>query len=204
MDVDRIYIPLQSSTLVACARETGELLWSASVDTHWPPVAAPGVVFAATADAVRAFDATTGTERWSTPMAALSAPMTADAAGLIVTTAAGEAIALNTNDGSIVWKRNLGAVTRHPPALVAGTSIVLSLEDARVVALNRQTGEIAWQRMLEGTLSAPAVARDRILVGTTANTFYALHAERGTEAWKWRVGGDVIGAEADGDVVYFA
>ena len=43
-----------------------------------------------------------------------------------------------------------------------------------------------------------------MLVGSTNNFLYALNAENGRIAWKWRTGGDVIGAAADADIVYLA
>ena len=41
-------------------------------------------------------------------------------------------------------------------------------------------------------------------MGSTDNFFYALDADDGDLVWKWRNGGDVIGASTDGDIVYFA
>jgi outer membrane protein assembly factor BamB len=51
-------------------------------------------------------------------------------------------------------------------------------------------------------LSEPAAARDRVFVGSTDNFFYALDARSGELAWKWRSGGDVMGAAAGEDVVF--
>jgi len=53
-------------------------------------------------------------------------------------------------------------------------------------------------------LSPPALAKDRVLIGSTNNFLYALQTGNGRIAWKWRTGGDVIGADADGDTVYVA
>ena len=83
-------------------------------------------------------------------------------------------------------------------------ALYFSLADGRVVALGLERGEPLWEQKLPGTLSEPAVARDRVFVGSTDNFFYAFDADDGSLAWKWRNGGDVIGAAADGDVVYFA
>ena len=73
-----------------------------------------------------------------------------------------------------------------------------------MVALALETGEPLWEQKLTGTISEPAVARDRVFVGSTDNFFYAFDDDSGRLEWKWRNGGDVIGAAADGDVVYFA
>jgi hypothetical protein len=43
-----------------------------------------------------------------------------------------------------------------------------------------------------------------VFVGSTDNFLYALDATSGDERWRWRTGGDVIGAAAAGERVYFA
>jgi len=43
-----------------------------------------------------------------------------------------------------------------------------------------------------------------VLVGSTDNFFYAFDAATGDDRWRWRTGGDVVGAAASHDRVYFA
>jgi hypothetical protein len=64
---------------------------------------------------------------------------------------------------------------------------------------------VAWQRTLEGALSEPALGRDRVLIGSTTDSLWALDPDSGDVEWVWprRIfGGDVIGATVDGDVAY--
>jgi len=58
--------------------------------------------------------------------------------------------------------------------------------------------------MLPGTLSEVTIARDRVLIGSTDNFLYALDVRSGKERWKYRSGGDVIGAAATDEAIYYA
>lgn len=205
MDEDRVYVPVQGGTVRAFERETGAPVWMASVETTWQPAVGDGRVYVAGRDTLTALDASTGAERW---VSRLEQPLTAPPAWstgwLIASSAAGDVIAIRSDDGEIVWRRSLGATSRHT-AMGADTGLlVLSVDGGRVIALNLTTGEPLWEETLPGTLSAPAVAKDRVLIGSTNNFLYALHAEDGRMVWKWRTGGDVIGAAADADIVYVA
>lgn len=205
MDEDRIYVPVQGGTIRAFERETGAPVWMASVETTWQPAVGDGRVYVAGRDALTALDASTGTESW---VSALEQPLTAppawDTGWLIASSAAGEVRAIRSENGEIVWHRSLGVASRHTAVRAAAGLLVLALDGGRVVALNLATGEPLWEEVLPGTLSAPALAKDRVLIGSTNNFLYALDARDGRIAWKWRTGGDVIGADADADTVYVA
>jgi outer membrane protein assembly factor BamB len=87
-------------------------------------------------------------------------------------------------------------------AIDAGRIFVAS--GSRLVRVDQTDGKIRWERTLPGTLSAPSVARDRVLAGSTSNEIYALNQDDGGVAWSFKTGGDVIGSAADDDVVYAA
>ena len=205
MDEDRVYVPVQGGTIRAFERETGAQVWMAPVETTWQPAVGDGRVYVAGRDALTALDALTGAERW---VSALEQPLTAppawDTGWIIASSAAGDVRAIRSESGEIVWHRSLGVASRHTAVRAATGLLVLTLDGGRVVALNLTTGEPLWEEMLPGTLSPPALAKDRVLIGSTNNFLYALEAGNGRIAWKWRTGGDVIGADADGDTVYVA
>lgn len=205
MDHDHVYIPLRENLLVALHRETGRLSWLRPIETALPPAVGGGNVFVVSRGALWALDAATGHYLWSVPLeAAVTAPLVWDTGWLIVLVEPGEALAFRAADGRLVWRRSLGATSPHPPAPGGEHALFFTLSDGRVIALALETGEMLWERKLPGVLSPPAVAKDRVFVGSTDNFFYALDAESGKDEWKWRNGGDVIGAASDGDVVYFA
>ena len=154
---------------------------------------------------IHALSALDGAERWSVPVeSAITAPLAWDNGWLIAIAEPGEALAFRASDGHLVWRRSLGAASTHPAVPGGDAALFFALADSRLVALASATGEPLWEQRLTGTISAPAVARDRVFVGSTDNFFYAFDADSGRPEWKWRNGGDVIGAAADGDLVYFA
>jgi outer membrane protein assembly factor BamB len=205
MDDRRIYIPLRQDLLVALERDTGVLAWTRTIDTQSAPVVADGTIYLVSRQAVRALDAETGEDRWITPLdTGLLAPLVWDSGWLLAVVEPDEVMALRAADGHVVWRQPLGAPTSHPPVPGGDGALYFSLADGTVVALALADGSRRWEQRLPGMLSEPAVAADRVYVGSTDNFFYAFHDRSGELEWKWRGGGDVIGAAVDEDVVYFA
>ena len=204
MDDDHIYIPLRDASLVALDRETGVIAWTQQIDTMLPPTVGAGMVFVLANGALQAFDTSDGSVRWSVPFdGAVSAPPVSEGGWLVLTTEPGDVVAFRASDGHLIWRQHVGAPSSHRAAL--GDDIVcVSLNDNRLVALALESGQIVWEQKLAGTISEPAIAKDRVFVGSSDNFFYAFDQDKGTLEWKWRNGGDVIGAASDGDVVYFA
>ena len=205
MDQDRIYIPLRPDLLIALDRETGRLDWMRTIGTASPVVAGTASLFVVSGSSIRALDAATGEDLWSVPVeTAITAPLVWDSGWLIAIVEPGEVLAFRAADGALIWRRSVGATSPHPAVPGGERALYFSLADGRVAALGLERGEPLWEQKLAGMLSEPAVARDRVFVGSTDNFFYAFDADSGSLEWKWRNGGDVIGAAADGDVVYFA
>ena len=204
-DEHRVYVPLRSNLLVALNRQTGVLEWSRPIETALPPLAADGALFFVQGGRIHAANAGDGADRWSVAVEGeITAPLAWDNGWLFAIAAPGEAVAFRAADGRQIWRRSLGAASTHPPVPGGEAAVYFSLADSRLVALDETTGERLWQQQLTGTISAPAVARDRVFAGSTDNFLYAFDADSGRPEWKWRNGGDVIGAAADGDMVYFA
>jgi outer membrane protein assembly factor BamB len=204
-DQQRVYVPLRSRLLVALNRETGVLEWSQPVDTAVPPLAADGTLFFVQGGRIHAASAVDGTERWSVSVeGGITAPLAWDNGWLFAIAEPGDAVAFRAADGRQIWRRSLGAASVHPAVPGGDAAVFVALADSRLVALDEATGEILWQQPLTGTLSVPAVARDRVFVGSTDNFLYAFDTDTGRQEWKWRNGGDVVGAAADGEIVYFA
>jgi outer membrane protein assembly factor BamB len=200
MDGDRVYVPVQGGQLEVFDRETGEALWTMSADVGSTPVARDGVVFIATPDAIRAVDGRTGLERWSTPIAKpIASPLVSHDGVLFAADDTGEALALRAEDGRILWRHALDATCRFRSVPSDAGAIVFSIDEGRVIALDVESGEPIWEQNLPGKLSAPAAAKNRVLVGSTNNFLYALDASNGRIKWRWRTGGDVVGAAADSE-----
>ena len=204
MDDLRVYVPLRDASVTALTRETGAIEWTQPLQVMTTPAADNQRVYLATADSIRALDATTGRELWSTGAgSAVTAPLTLDTDWLLAVVDPGEVLALRRSDGTIGWRRAVGARSVFPVASSGDGALYLSLSDNRVVALDLATGELLWEQRLPGEISELAAARDRVFVGSTDNFLYALQ-RNGALAWKWRNGGDVIGVAVDNDAVYIA
>ena len=205
LDDRRVYIPLREDWIIALDRETGTVAWTRTMETHSPPVVRDDTLFVSSRGSIRALDAATGEDLWETPIGTtVSAPLVWDSGWLIAVAENGNAIAFRASDGREIWRRPLRATTVHPPVPGGTDALYLSLTDGRVVALRLTDGSVLWEQKLPGMLSQPAVAPKRVFVGSTDNFFYAFDAESGRLQWKWRGGGDVIGAAYDGEWLYFA
>jgi hypothetical protein len=74
----------------------------------------------------------------------------------------------------------------------------------RLVRLELADGVVRWDRTLPGKLRAPIAANGRVFVGSTSNDVYGVDQDNGGVSWRFRVGGDVIGAAVDREMVYVA
>jgi outer membrane protein assembly factor BamB len=204
MDDDRVFVALREYTVAAFHRESGILAWTWAGDLVHSMAVDGDALFLLTDAGLRALDAATGYERWTTPVGArVTAPIVTARGWVLLAVEPGEIIGVRAAGDQPAWRRSLGATTVHPPA-VGEDALYASLADGRLVALDLETGQQRWERNVGGTLSAPAAARDRVFVGSTDNVFYAFNAGDGREVWRWRNGGDVVGAAVDGEMVYFA
>ncbi len=218
MDDLRVYIPTGRrgepngsaedsgpAQVVALDRETGEPRWSRNIESKWPAVAAGPLLIVVAADEVHALDAATGEERWR---AALTRPAIGpphvSAERLIVAIEPDELLAFNLADGSIAWRRALEHAPGPVSIKVDGEAVYLALPGSRVVRVSGRDGTLQWTRTLEGRLSTPGVARDRVLVGSDNNTLFALDSRSGAVRWAYPTGGDVLGVATLDDTVFAA
>lgn len=215
MDGERVYIPLgpreadgvpQPGTeqIVALDRHTGERRWSRDLRVPFPPASGEGRLFVTAPDGIHALDPRTGDDLWhsSTTGRVLAAPAVSGEMLLVVTDTEG-LVALRARDGAVAWQHALGGVTDSAALTVAGEAVYLSLGGGRVLRASAHDGSPIWERTLPGSLGPPALARDHLLVGSTDNHLYALDVDDGGFEWRYPAGGDVLGAAAGGDDVFF-
>ncbi len=208
LDDLQIYIPLADGTLVAVDRQTGNTRWTAPTPGTTTPAAMADLVLVAGPERLVAVDRATGAPRWA---AAGSFGRLLAAGSLVVATSTPQpgatTIAVSARrpaDGQVAWTRQVvdGGDVR---GLVADdATIVVAFAGGRVVALNRHDGAQRWVRVLPGDVTAPVLARDRVFVGSTDNSFTALDAASGQVAWRVRTGGDVVSLATDGVYVFIA
>jgi outer membrane protein assembly factor BamB len=217
MDAERVYIPIQTEHLVALSRASGAAVWKRDIESTWPPIVIGDTLYLAASDEIHALDSATGAEKWRVPFdGRMTAPLTGvrsqvsgvsrgsgasdqvSAVGdlLIGMFEKGLVIAFAAGDGRMLWMHDLGAASHFTPA-IDGVRAIFALDDSRAVALRLADGQTDWEQTLEGMLTQPSFAHDRVFVGSNNNFLYALHNDSGRLAWKWKTGGDVIGTSGD-------
>ncbi len=164
------------------------------------PIIAQDIVF--TMDArgmVTAYRASNGAELWereTTPensdYDAMGGGIAYDKAVLYATTGFGEVIALNAQNGSVLWRRSLGKPLRSAPTISDNRLFVISIEN-ETFALDARTSLVLWQHSgiaenatLMGS-SSPAVNGDTVVVAYSSGEVFGLRAQNGRVVW-----GDVL------------
>ena len=219
MDDAHVYVPLQDVTttvdgeavvkpgtasVAALHRQTGLVAWTQPLQSAVPPLAAQGVVYVATTDAVHALDPMTGASRWSIPTGKpVRGEMLLRASMLVALLSPDELIAVDTEKREIAWRASVADTATV--SMAADDAALYLTSGSRIFARRLGDGSEAWERTLTGTLGPPATGEDRVLVGSTTDTLWALDPDSGEDEWVWprRIfGGDIIGAHIDGDVAY--
>ncbi|MEP6782963.1 MAG: PQQ-binding-like beta-propeller repeat protein, partial [Acidobacteriota bacterium] len=134
-DANTAYVPLIGGQLAAVDLDRGTVRWRLDVTTAFTPATGGGLVFTVNDQLIEARDAATGKTRWQTPLpGGAAAPLFFDTGWLIASTTAGDLVAFRAADGTLLWRRQLGAplVSVPGPAL---DRLFLPLADNRLVAV---------------------------------------------------------------------
>ncbi len=203
-DDEHAYVPLRDGTLAAIRLHDGGIAWKVEQATALPPAADGGTVVVAEGAAVTALQAATGARVWSFDLGAAVSTAPLRAAGwLIVGLEGGDLVALEAANGREVWRRALGGPLRIPPTF-GGSRLFVPIDDGRLAALDLLTGGLLWEQPLTGH-PRRVLPLDAVFVGTTGNYLYRLSLSSGRVDWRWRTGGDVVGAPVvDEERIYFA
>jgi outer membrane protein assembly factor BamB len=203
-DGTRIYIPLTNGQVIALARESGDVVWTADVATRWPLVAADQTLFVASESSLVELDPASGVvgRRHVLP-APPTAPMARAGDVLVIPVQPSLLIAWHTRDSREVWRQSFDAPVTGPPAVDAARGLVIAASGERVAALALSDGARRWTTTLAGTLMQPIVVGDRVIVGSDSDDVYGLDT-RGRFRWRWPGWSDVVGVTADPANVYVA
>lgn len=198
-------VPMKGGRLIAVDLDRGTIRWRLDVVTMFTPAAGLGMVFTVSEEFVEARDAQTGATRWRSPLpGGASGPLYFDTGWLLASTSAGDLAAFRASDGTLVWRRQLGAtlVGRPGPAL---DRLYLPLTDNRLVAVLLTNGETVWEQKLTAPITGLLALDEQIVFGTAAKYLTSVDTKRGRERWTWRLGGDLAGMPAADDKrIYFA
>lgn len=197
------YVPLRDGTVAAVALDDGSVLWCVVQPVSWAPAAADGLVVIAHEGRLVALTAGDGAVAWTFAAdVPVSAPPVSRSGWLVVGLESGDVVALRAADGLELWRRRFGSVLRTRPS-IAGQRLYLPLEDGRITVLQLAGGDPVWARSVGGR-PREVLALDALFVGSTDNFFYRLALDDGTIEWRWRTGGDIVGApRIDAERVFF-
>jgi len=191
----------------------GHLSWSASGSTVWrasagsgsssdgrltaSPIVYQGRVFTLDAEGeVAAFSEAGGDRLWRISLSpenesgeeGFGGGLAADGGKLMVATGFGTVVALNIENGEVVWKKSVGVPIRTSPTAAKGKLFFVTT-DSRLYCISVADGEEIWTyRGLPGNTSlisnvSPAVSGDTVVVPFTSGDVIAYRISEGKPAW---------------------
>jgi outer membrane protein assembly factor BamB len=183
--------------------EAPEILWSSEAGrglSSSPVLSGEVLVASTTGRGIITLSAESGERFWEHMKdGPLTAAPVVDAERIYVSTndVRGEVYALNRVDGSERWSR------RHPgvnaPLLLDGERLYLATRSGYLSALNSDTGASIWSVQVGPGATAPVVAGDRVLVGTSRDSLFAVDAESGKIVDRRGLGAQISAAPAAGN-----
>ena len=108
----------------------------------------------------------------------------------------GVVIAVDVQDGSLLWTYETGGAI-YGGATLAGDSVFVASLDDWVYSIDAESGALNWRTELgRGSSSAPLVVGEKVLVGARDGRLYALNAANGANEWSFYAGESVEGGAA--------
>ena len=112
--------------------------------------------------------------------------------------------AVDTETGSIVWKRSLDGAPCGSPASKDRTVFIVT-EEGSLWALDADDGMVVWRSDLDSRFLSGPVLSDRFLfIGSREGSCYGIDPDDGSMIWRYQSEGGVYEAAAtDGEDVFF-
>jgi len=204
-DSTRAFFSIEGDRIVCYELLSGDQQWLVTARPQMEPVTGDGLLFIVEPETLTALHVEDGSIAWQLPLTEkLVVRPVWDNGWLVLSSAAGTVSAYRATDGQAIWTRDLGSPVHALPSLAANR-VYVPTANGRVVALNVADGVPIWERRLGGAPNEILALDERMYVGAADNFFYCLMTKDGRVDWRWRTGGDVIGAPtADDGYVYFA
>ena len=138
---NRVYAVTTAPHLIALDLENGSVIWRAAAGGPSSPAVADGMVFVGGEDqAVRALDAESGEERWSTPLGYPIASSPASVGDLVYIASGPTITALDARSGKSLWGHVAGDAISADVAVIDGM-VIASGHDGYVYALRANVRE---------------------------------------------------------------
>ncbi len=161
------------------------------------PVIADGTLFAVdTGATIYAFDANTGSRRWTHQIrvsgdledATFGGGASYDNGRIYATNGVGDVVALDASNGSELWRVKPAGPLRGSPT-VAFNNVFVMTQDNQIFSLDADSGEILWQRAAASGqtgvfgVAAPAAGQGTVIAGFSSGELVAYRYENGRELW---------------------
>ncbi len=161
------------------------------------PVIAGGQLFVMDTDGiVRAYDAATGTPRWTQSFvikgdgssSVFGGGASFEGGKVFITTGVGEVAALDATSGKQLWKVKPAGPLRGSPTIAFGLVFVMT-QDNQIHALNAEDGSAAWNQSASSGqtgvfgVAAPAAGQGTVLAGFSTGELIAYRYENGRQLW---------------------
>jgi outer membrane protein assembly factor BamB len=178
---------LSTSNVSGLQRRWSE--WSAGFPLESSPVVANGVVYASTSNGrLDAFDASTGTARWSYAKDSPNGGSPAVANGVVYDLSEATLYAIDATTGTKLWSTP-GLGVPSTSWLVVANGVVYAASEQGSLAVNATTGAPLWKNDSVGADAAPAVANGVVYTTSGSQTVFgpallsALDATTGKLLW---------------------
>jgi outer membrane protein assembly factor BamB len=100
--------------------------------------------------------------------------------------------AVDSGNGKVLWKRDLGQLGAAAPAYDDGKLFIVTLDPGSAIALRAKDGKRLWTRDLPGrSESSPLVKDGVVYFGAESGDLYAVKAEDGSDVWHIDTAGSV-------------
>ena len=222
-DVDRIYLPLASGTIVALRARDGQLYWRSEMggELSASPVADEAAVYVASEmkpdttqpvpgerramGTLRALGRDGGVTQWMRTLAMpLRGSLAISGGKLIAGGQDGRVYAFNKNTGEIIWAYTHGARFNGHPVEDAGR-VYLGSDDGNLLALDAETGKLLWRYRTRGPVRGPvAVSNGAVHFGSGDGYFYSVNTKSGQLFWRKRTGAGVESVTLAGETLLVA
>ncbi|WP_427964898.1 PQQ-binding-like beta-propeller repeat protein [Altererythrobacter sp.] len=161
-----------------------------------PVVSGGKLVVVDTNGVIHAFDAKTGAQLWTHKMDLGGRPANSAFGGgasiadgrVFATNGVGDVVALDAENGSLIWKVQPAGPLRGSPTVAFGQVYVMT-QDNQIFALEASDGSLVWQESGSATqagvfgVAAPAAGQGTVIAGYSSGELSAYRYENGRVLW---------------------
>ena len=112
----------------------------------------------------------------------------------------GTIYALNTDQGKMIWKQEVGERTVEP--ITTGNLLIVGTENG-LYALDLETGNVEWKQEKGQVISKPVITNSLIISGFSDGYIYAFGPDSGEIKWTYGLSDSTIVSELQRDKICF-